>query len=109
MGGNCLDYYDFAERDSAYEIVGLDETGRHDQAEAFLNIYLARRGELKNDRWPLGQDDEGKWMTRGGEEDTQGFVLWALGEHYMLSRDKAWLSRAWPWIKRGLEYRRVLF
>jgi hypothetical protein len=104
MGGDCLDYYDFAERDSAYEIVGLDETGRHDQAESFLNIYLARKGELKNTRWPLGQDDQGKWMTRTGEEDTQGFVLWALGEHYMLSRDKAWLARAWPWIKRGLEY-----
>jgi hypothetical protein len=104
MGGDAMDYYDFSERDSAYEITGLDATGRHDQAESFLNIYLARRGELKSSRWPLGQDDDGKWMTRSHEEDTQGFVLWALGEHYMLSRDKAWLTRAWPWIKRGLEY-----
>jgi hypothetical protein len=104
MGGDALDYYDFSERDSAYEIAGMDAMGRHAQAESFLNIYLARRGELKNERWPLGQDAQGKWMTRGGEEDTEGFVLWALGEHYMLSRDKAWLSRAWPWIKRGLEY-----
>ena len=104
MGGDAMDYYDFSERDSAYEITGLDATGRHDQAESFLNIYLARRGELKSARWPLGQDDQGKWMTRSHEEDTQGFVLWALGEHYMLSRDKVWLSRAWPWIKRGLEY-----
>ena len=104
MGGDALDYYDFAERDSAYEIAGMNATGRHAQAESLLNIYLARRGELKNPRWPLGQDDQGRWMTRSGEEDTEGFVLWALGEHYMLSRDKAWLSRAWPWMKRGLEY-----
>jgi hypothetical protein len=109
MGGDAMDYYDFSERDSAYEITALDATGRHGEAASFLNIYLARRGELKVPRWPLGQDDQGQWMTRGHEEDTQGFVLWALGEHYMLSRDKEWLSRAWPWIKRGLEYiRRTL-
>ena len=58
MGGDCLDYYDFSERDSAYELVGLDETGRHDQAESFLNIYLAHKGELKNARWPLGQESK---------------------------------------------------
>jgi hypothetical protein len=104
MGGDGLDYYDFSERDSAYGIVGLDASGRHDLAEPFLNIYLARSSDLPPTRWPLGQDDQGKWMTRGHEEDTQGFVLWALGEHYMLSRDQAWLSRAWPWMKRGLEY-----
>ena len=104
MGGDGLDYYDFSERDSAYGIVGLAATGRPDLAEPFLNIYLARSSELPRTRWPLGQDDQGKWMTRGHEEDTQGFVLWALGEHYMLSRDKAWLTRAWPWMKRGLEY-----
>ena len=107
MGGDGLDYFDFSERDSAYEIAALDATGRHDQAESFLNIYLARREELKVPRWPLGQDDKGIWMTRSGEQDTEGFVLWALGEHYMLSRDKAWLGRAWPWIKRGLEYIRT--
>ncbi len=104
MGGDGADYYDFSERDSAYGIVGLAATGRTDLAESFLNIYLARSSELPPTRWPLGQDDQGKWMTRGHEEDTQGFVLWALGEHYMLSRDKAWLARAWPWMKRGLEY-----
>jgi GH15 family glucan-1,4-alpha-glucosidase len=104
MGGDALDYFDFSERDSAYEIAGLDATGHHDQAESFLNIYLARKGELKTPRWPLGQDDQGMWMTRSHEEDTEGLVLWALGEHYMLSRDKVWLARAWPWIKRGLEY-----
>jgi hypothetical protein len=104
MGGDAMDYFDFSERDSAYEIAGLDATGRHEQAESFLNIYLARKGELKTARWPLGQDEQGMWMTRSGEEDTEGLVLWALGEHYMLSRDKAWLARAWPWIKRGLEY-----
>ena len=109
MGGDAMDYYDFSERDSAYEITGLDATGRHKEAEFFLNIYLARRGDLKTARWPLGQDDQGRWMTRSHEEDTQGFVLWALGEHYMLSRDKVWLAQAWPWIKRGLEYiRRTL-
>lgn len=104
MGGDAMDYFDFSERDSAYEIVGLDATGRHEQAESFLNIYLARRSELKTARWSLGQDDKGMWMTRSHEEDTEGLVLWALGEHYMLSRDKVWLGQAWPWIKRGLEY-----
>jgi hypothetical protein len=104
MGGDGLEYYDFSERDSAYSLVGLNATGRHDLAEPFLNIYLARSSELPPTRWPLGQDDQGKWMTRGREEDTQGFVLWALGEHYMLSQDKVWLVRAWPWMKRGLEY-----
>jgi hypothetical protein len=104
MGGDALDYFDFSERDSAYEIAGLDATGHHEQAESFLNIYLARKSELNTVRWTLGQDDQGLWMTRSHEEDTEGLVLWALGEHYMLSRDKVWLTRAWPWIKRGLEY-----
>lgn len=104
MGGDAMDYFDFSERDSAYEIAGLDATGHHDLAESFLNIYLARKGELKAVRWPLGQDEQGMWMTRSHEEDTEGLVLWALGEHYMLTRDKVWLRRAWPWVKRGLEY-----
>jgi len=34
MGGDALDYFDFSERDSAYEIAGLDATGRHDEAES---------------------------------------------------------------------------
>jgi hypothetical protein len=104
MGGDAMDYFDFSERDSAYEIAGLNAMGHHEQAEAFLNIYLARKGDLKTARWTLGQDEQGMWMTRTHEEDTEGLVLWALGEHYMLTRDNAWLGRAWPWIKRGLEY-----
>jgi hypothetical protein len=106
MGGDAMDYFDFSERDSAYEIAGLDATGHHEHARTFLNIYLARRSDLKA-RWPLGQDDQGQWMTRSHEEDTEGLVLWALGEHYMLTQDKAWLAQAWPWMKRGLEYIRI--
>jgi len=104
MGGDALDYYDFSERDNGYELVGIDSMGWHDDAELLLNFYLTRKGELRTPRWTLGQDEQGKWMTRDQEEDTQGLVLWALGERFMLSRDKAWLNRAWPWMKHGLEY-----
>jgi hypothetical protein len=107
MGGDAMDYFDFSERDSAYEIAGLDASGRHERAASFLNIYMAHRSELKMARWSLGQDDKGEWMSRPHEEDTEGLVLWALGEHYMLTQDKVFLGQAWPWIKRGLEYIRT--
>ena len=69
-----------------------------------LNPFLTARDELQSSRWSLGQDAQGMWMTRAGEEDTQGQVLWALGEHFMLTRDLDWLGRAWPWIEKGLDY-----
>jgi len=107
IGGGPMYYFDFSERDCGYEIVSFDIMGRHAETELLLNPYLTGMDELKNPRWALGQDEHGMWMTRAHEEDTQGQVLWALGEHFMLTHDLVWLARAWPRIKAGLEYIRT--
>jgi hypothetical protein len=104
IGGGPMYYFDFSERDCGYGIVAVDLLGRHDETELLLNPYLTAKDELNNARWSLGQDEQGMWMTRAREEDTQGQVLWALGEHFMITRDMAWLARAWPRVKAGLEY-----
>jgi hypothetical protein len=89
----------------------LDQRGYHEMAGKYYeDTYLAWQGMLQ---------PEGNFKSREGflsghpelEGDEwpvkNGFVLWAVCEHYKLSRDEAWLRKVVPnilasyeWIKR---------
>jgi hypothetical protein len=103
-------YFDYAARDSAYVIHAFDLGGLHDIATHRLNAYctnaadIKERGPISFDGKPLqlGMLDDGRWVTRPGQHDTQGQNIWCLSEHYKLSGDREWLEKtAYPFIRRG--------
>ncbi len=103
-------YFDYAARDSSYIIYALDLAGLHDMSAQQLNAYctnaadIKERGPIAFDGKPLqlGMLDDGRWVTRPGQHDTQGQNIWCLSEHYKLSGDREWLEKkAYPFIRRG--------
>ena len=103
-------YFDHAYRDQSYVVFANDLAGLHDRAARVLRAYcldvpdVTKKGPIAFDGKPLqlGMLNNGLWLTRPGQYDTQGQNLWALVEHYKLSGDRAWLERiAYPYIRRG--------
>lgn len=70
-------------RDGVYILNALDKAGHHDLVRA----NLAR---LVGDPWAGGF---------GPEADAPGQLLWVLGEHYLLTRDTAWLRSVYACVR----------
>ncbi len=75
-------------RDSVYIIRCFDLAGIHDLARATTE-HCARN------------DFFGGF---GAEGDAPGEGIWALVQHYRITRDKAWLERVYPAIRRKCEW-----
>jgi hypothetical protein len=90
--------------DSGVIIQAMDRAGYHKEAESMLDYFLARQGRVK----PEGdvQSAEGffngdvdlRWMNQNG------FILWAMSEHYKLTRDEPWLRRVAPQLIKGCDW-----
>ena len=90
--------------DGSVSIQATDRMGYHKEAESMLDYFLARQGKDK----PEGdvQSAEGffsgdvdlKWMNQNG------FVLWAMADHYKLTHDEAWLRRVAPQLVKGCDW-----
>jgi len=79
-----LTYPQWWMRDCAYVVTALDRAGLHD---------FARRACLDAARVDA--------MTGfGGEADVPGEVIWMLSEHYLQTRDAAFLRSVWPFMQR---------
>lgn len=75
-------------RDSVYIIRSFDLAGMHDLARA-ATAYCARN------------DFFGGF---GAEGDAPGQGIWALVEHYRISRDRDWLGEVYPAIQRKCDW-----
>ncbi len=90
--------------DGSVSIQATDRMGYHREAAGMLDYFLARQGKEK----PEGDvtsaegffsgDVDLKWMNQ------DGFVLWALAEHYKLTHDDAWLRRVAPQMVKGCDW-----
>jgi hypothetical protein len=93
----------------------MDRLGYHREAERGLDYFLAIQGTRKPDgdvsdfRGFLTGDSPNWWISENG------FVLWALAQHYKLTGDAAWLRKAAPamvesadWIIRQRARTKVL-
>lgn len=90
--------------DGGVSIQAMDRMGYHKEAESMLDYFLAMQGSAK----PEGdvQSAEGffcgdvglRWMNQNG------FVLWAMAEHYKLTRDEPWLRRVAPQLVKGCDW-----
>ena len=85
-------------------IQATDRLGYHPEAESMLDYFLARQGQAKPEGDVLSAegffsgDVDLRWMNQ------DGFVLWAMAEHYKLTRDEAWLRRVAPQLVKGCDW-----
>lgn len=95
---------------AAAEIIGLDMLGYHKDAERYLDTFIEWQGKstppgnFKSREGFLSSADEYTWVRW---TSNHGWLLWALGEHYLLSGDREWLNRKLPnilaacdWVER---------
>ncbi|HVT91324.1 MAG TPA: hypothetical protein VHD76_00660 [Bryobacteraceae bacterium] len=106
-------YYDVFENESAYQILLLDTLGQFDTAGAYLETMMRLQGSKNFPGMHTGPD---KGIFHGARIDStydytahgygldHGTVLWTLAQHYLYSRDRAWLEHAWPHMRRGIEW-----
>jgi hypothetical protein len=90
---NATCYDAFWMRDCALNLRGLDIAGFNDIVEKAVLIYLD---------W---QDEEGQFVGPRPEEwDGHGQAMWALGHHYLLTRDENYAKKVLPFLSKGMEW-----
>lgn len=85
-------YHRFWFRDAAYLVHALGKTGFTRQAEEVLRSF------------PRRQRPDGYFRSQDGEWDSNGQAIWAMVEHFRLTRDRGYLADAYPSIRRGAEW-----
>ena len=82
-------YHRFWFRDAAYLLTALNRYGFHAEAAEVLASYPERQGH------------DGFFFSQRQEWDANGAALWALAEHWRLSRDDELVVRLAPTIARA--------
>ena len=80
--------------ESCHQIRALEMRGLHDEAQKYLDSYVAAQSE-----WGMnGRFTEKTGVLGGGGPYNldHGFGLWMLNEHYRFTRDRDWLARTAP-------------
>lgn len=94
--------------ESTMVIQELAERGLHEDVRRRLALWLKYQGTAKL----AGRfsEQEGVFFGSGGAESGEsyvqghGWIMWALAEHYYMTRDKAWLEGIAPNLIRGAEW-----
>ncbi|MBN2022179.1 MAG: hypothetical protein JW809_05250 [Pirellulales bacterium] len=90
--------------DGSVSIQAMDRMGFHKEAESMLEYFLARQGkdqpegDVSSAEGFFNGDVGLKWMNQNG------FVLWAMAEHYKLTRDEKWLRRVAGQLIAGCDW-----
>lgn len=94
--------------ESTMVIQELEERGLQEEARKRLALWIKYQGTAKL----AGRfsEQEGVFYGSGGTEagesyvQSHGWIMWALAEHYFMTRDKAWLEGIAPNLIRGAEW-----
>ncbi|MCG6957975.1 MAG: hypothetical protein LJF04_18440 [Gemmatimonadetes bacterium] len=89
---NEFHYHAFWLRDASYIARAYDVTGYPDIAAQVLAFFAG---------W---QQEDGNFVSQGGQYDGWGQTLWAYGQHYRLTRDRAFAERVLPAVKRAVDW-----
>ncbi|MFQ5722552.1 MAG: hypothetical protein ACE5GI_08675, partial [Candidatus Aminicenantales bacterium] len=87
---NEFQYDAFWLRDSAYIVRGYDVTGYHKIAEQCLNFFL---------KW---QREDGNFLSQQGQYDGWGQALWAIGQHFIITKDFDFARRFFPAVEKAM-------
>jgi len=89
---NEFHYHAFWLRDASYIARAYDVTGYPDIAGQVLAFFGG---------W---QQEDGNFVSQGGQYDGWGQTLWAYGQHYRLTRDRAFAQRVLPAVNRAVDW-----
>jgi len=92
-------YDNFWIRDGSYIANALGLAGYSEEVEKSLRLFW--QSGLKGQFATWGQQPAGYWQSPITQWDSNGQALWALGHHFQLTRDKAWLNAAYESIRKG--------
>lgn len=90
--------------DGSVSIQAMDRLGYHQEAESMLDYFLSRQGtdkpegDVSSAEGFFSGDVDLKWMNQ------DGFVLWAMAEHYKLTHNDQWLRRVAPQLVKGCDW-----
>jgi len=105
--------YEVFANEAAFQCVLLDAFGDHKLAEEYLETLMRLQGSRPFDGTFTGDQ---RAVYHGARVDADydytasqynldhGTVLWALGEHYFFTRDKAWFRHAAPSMTRAADW-----
>jgi hypothetical protein len=89
---NALQYHGFYLRDSADFVRMYDTSGYPDIATEVLDFFATR------------QQPDGNFVSQPGQYDGWGQALWAYGEHYRMTHDRAFAARVYPQVQRAVDW-----
>lgn len=85
-------YHRFWFRDAAYQLAALDRFGFHEEAREVLDSYPSR------------QQTDGFFFSQRHEWDANGAALWAMANHWELTRDESLLEGREAVFARGVQW-----
>ncbi|HEY6953580.1 MAG TPA: hypothetical protein VI758_14325 [Bacteroidota bacterium] len=91
---NDFQYHSFWLRDASFIVRMYDLSGYHEIARQCLEFF---------GRW---QQNDGNFVSQGGQYDGWGQTLWAYGQHYRITHDKQFAEAVYPSILRAFEWLR---
>jgi hypothetical protein len=89
---NKFHYHAFWLRDSSYIVRMYDLSGYPEFARQDLDFFAG---------W---QQPDGNFVSQGGQFDGWGQTLWADGEHYRITGDRAFAEKVLPSIRRAVAW-----
>ncbi|MGA2074343.1 MAG: hypothetical protein ABSH52_12650 [Terriglobia bacterium] len=101
------------DNEAAFQCVMLDALGNHALAAEYLETFVRLQGSKpfagtypgdQRDVYHGARVDKDYDYTAAEYNLDHGVVLWALGEHYFFTRDKEWLRRVAPSMKRAADW-----
>src|SRR3954454_549297 len=85
-------YHRFWFRDAAYMLMAMDRYGQHAEVAEVLRSY------------PDRQHRDGYYFSQRQEWDSNGAAIWALAEHWRLTRDEEVLHATIQSVSRGVRW-----
>lgn len=85
-------YDEFYIRDAGYQIMELEEAGLWDAVDKAMKAYLR------------SQRPDGRFETQKGQFDANGQAVWVFWQYYMITRDRVWLAKVYPQMRRAVEW-----
>jgi hypothetical protein len=89
---NEFQYDAFWLRDASFTVRMYDLGGYHDIARQCLEFF------------PRWQQPDGNFVSQGGQYDGWGQTLWAFGQHYRMTRDRAFGEKVFPLVQRAVAW-----
>ena len=105
--------YSVFANEAAFQSLLLDTLGSTKRSTEYLETLMQLQGSQNFPGLQKGPPDaifhgarvdEDYNYTASGYGLDHGTVTWVLAEHYLFTRDRAWLEHAWPHLRKAIDW-----